>query len=148
MEWARQTESLQSDNPSVGGGQESQQGGICMRKGCSHPSVPQLTLLESEAKGGKGNPCRCPHPIKHCMSPAPLCLPIPSPEARPEEAILCGALAFVRLGGAASAGGRQDRKPSRGRKEVRKRQTGSWPHSHPALPAFKRATWCFQKYLQ
>lgn len=138
---------MQSDNASVGGGQESQQGGICARKACSHPSLPQLTLLESEAEGGKGYPCRCPHPIKHSVACTTM-LPIPSPEARPEEAILRGALAFVSLGGAASAGGRQDRKPSRGRKEVRKRQTGSWPHSHPALPAFKRATWCFRKYLQ
>lgn len=90
---------------------------------------------------GKGIPPGVPTGSS-MLSPVPLCLPLAS-----LKVAFRGRLSSLEA--EKRAGRRQeDRKQRRGRKEVRKRRTGPDPRSHPALSAFRRATGCFQKYLQ
>lgn len=59
------------------------------------------------------------------LSPVPLCLPLPSLKTASRGRLPSWRKrAFVTQRGEPWAGGSQDRKQSRGRKEVRKRRTG------------------------
>lgn len=104
-----------------------------------------VSFLESEPQGEKGNSSRCPHQVK-TLSPSTTLssCPITADQSR-RSLSSWSSLAFVKLRGGAWAGGSEDRKQSRGRKEVRKKLDGSLTLLTPSPTSLQESNTTFPK---